>query len=374
MEIELFEVKTKADLRKFIYLPKKIHKNHKNWLPSLYSDDWTLFDPKKNRAFNYCDTILALAKKDDKVVGRVMGIINKKYNEIHNENNARFVFMECFDDKEVFHALIEFIEKWAKSKGAVKLIGPFGFSDKDPQGFLVEGFDESTVMVTNCSLPYMAEYIEKESFTQLLDLVQYHVAIPNELPDFYKKVLERLHRNGYKLHEFTHIKDVKPFIIPVFKLTNEAFSKIYGYVPYDEKEMKDFANRYLAILDPRFIKLITNKEKEVIAYIIGMPSISEGIRKSKGRLFPFGFIYILRSMKTAKELDLFLGAIKSEYRNVGLDSLLASAMLKSAHEAKLEVIDSHVILEQNTKMRAELERFNGKIYKRYRIFQKDILK
>ncbi|OFX88814.1 MAG: hypothetical protein A2W99_04930 [Bacteroidetes bacterium GWF2_33_16] len=372
MEIELFEVKSKSDLRRFIYLPEKIHKNHKNWLPSLISDDWTLFDPKKNRAFGYCDTILVLARKNGEVVGRIMGIINRKYNEIHNENNARFVFMECFDDKEVFHALISYIEKWAKEKGTSKLIGPFGFSDKDPQGFLVEGFDKPTVMVTNCSLPYMADYIEREGFSQLLDLVQYRVAIPDELPDFYLKILERLNKNGYVLQEFKHIKDVKPYIVPVFKLTNEAFSKIYGYVPYDEKEMNDFANRYLPILNPKFIKLITNKGNEVIAYIIAMPSISEGLRKSKGRLFPFGFIQILRSMKKTKELDLFLGAIKYEYRNVGLDSLLATAMLKSAKEAKLEIIDSHVILEQNTKMRAEIERVGGEIYKRYRIFQKDI--
>ena len=372
MSIEIIEVKNKSDLSKFIYLPEKIHKNHKNWLHPLYSDEWTLFDSKKNRAFNYCDTILVLAKKDGEAVGRIMGIINRKYNEIHNENNARFVFMECFEDKEVFHALISHIEKWAKEKGTTKLIGPFGISVKDPQGFLIDGFDQPTVMITNCSLPYMPEFIEKEGFSQLLDLVQYHIAISKELPDFYQRILDRLVRNGYRLHEFTRIKDVKQFIIPVFKLTNETFTKIYGYVPYDEKEMKDFANRYLSILDPRFIKLITNKENQVIAYIIGMPSISEGLRKSRGRLFPFGFIKILRSMKTTKELDLLLGAIKTEYRNVGLDSLLASAMLKSAHEARLEIIDSHIVMEQNTKMRAEYERVGGKIYKRYRIYQKDL--
>lgn len=372
MSIQITEVKTRADLSQFIYLPEKIHKNHKNWLPPLYSDDWTLFDPKKNRAFGYCDAILVLAKKDGEPVGRIMGIINRKYNEIHNENNARFVFMECFDDQEVFQALIGYIEKWAKEKGASKVIGPFGFTDKDPQGFLVEGFDESTVMITNCNFAYMPEYIQKEGYTPLLNLVQYHIETPKDLPDFYQRILARLNRNGYNLKEFTRIKEVRPYIIPVFRLTNETFTKIYGYVPYDEREMKDFANRYLSILDPRFIKLITNKNDEVIAYIIGMPSISEGLRKAKGRLFPFGFIHILRSMKTTKQLDLLLGAIKVEFQNIGLDSLLASAMLKSAHEAKLEIIDSHVVMEQNTKMRAEYERVGGKIYKRYRVFQKEI--
>ncbi|MDX9694827.1 MAG: hypothetical protein RBT49_03455 [Bacteroidales bacterium] len=372
MEIQLFEVKTKADLRKFIYLPKKIHKNHHNWLPPLYSDEWTIFDPKKNRSFDYCETIMILAKKGNEIVGRIMGIINKKYNEIHNENNARFAFMECFNDQEVFHALINHIEKWARDNGTTKLIGPFGFSDKDPQGFLIEGFDQPTVMITNCSFQYMAENIEKEGFTQLLDLVQYKIKTPKEIPIFYTRVLERLEKSGYKLIEFTSTKQVKPFVVPVFTLTNDAFRKIYGYVPYDEKEMKDFANRFLSILDPRFIKVIINKEQEVIAYIIGMPSISEGLKKSNGKLFPFGFFHILHAMKKTKQLDLMLGAIKTENQNIGLDSLLGTAMLKSAHEAKLETIDSHIVLEQNTKMRAEYERVGGEIYKRYRIYQKNL--
>lgn len=371
MSLEIFEVKSKSDLKKFIYLPEKIHKDHKNWLPPLYSDEWTLFNPKKNRAFNYCDTILCLAKKDGKIIGRIMGIINRKYNEIHDENNARFVFMECWEDQEVFHALINFIENWARNKGTSKIIGPFGFSDKDPQGFLVDGFNERTVMITNCSFSYMPEFLTKEGFTPLIDLVQYNIPTPSEIPAIYTKIIERLNRNGYELHEFTKIKDVRSFIIPVFQLTNESFSEIYGYVPFDEKEMKDFANRYLSILDPRFIKIIS-KDRQVIAYIIGMPSISEGLIKAKGRLFPFGFIKILRSMKKTNQLDLLLGAIKSDYRNVGLDSLLGTAMLKSAYEAKLKNIDSHIVMETNTKMRAEYEHVGGKVYKRYRVFQKDL--
>jgi hypothetical protein len=371
MRIELTEVKSKSDLRDFIYLPEKIHKHHKNWLHPLYSDDRVFFNSKKNRAFNYCDTILLLAKQNGKTVGRVMGIINKKYNEIHQENNARFVFLECWEDKEVFHALISFIENWARKKGMDKLIGPFGFSDKDPQGFLIEGFDERTVMITNCSFPYMPQFITNEGYNPLIDLVQYNIPTPKEIPPIYNKLIDRLGNNGYKLHEFTKIKEVNPFIIPVFQLTNESFTEIFGYVPFDEKEMKDFAKRYLSILDPKFIKIIS-KDNKVIAYIIGMPSISEGIRKARGRLFPFGFIKILRSMKKSKQLDLLLGAIKSEYRNVGLDSLLGSAMLKSAHKAKLENIDSHIVMEKNIKMRAEYERVGGKIYKKYRVYQKKL--
>lgn len=370
--IEITEVKSKADLKKFIYLPEKIHKNHDNWLYPLYSDEWILFDPKKNKAFNYCDTVLALAKKEGKVVGRIMGIINRRYNEINQEKNGRFCFMETQADKEVFHELIAFIEKWAKDRGMEKLIGPFGFSDKDPQGFLIEGFDQPTVMVTNCSFPYMAEYIENEGYSKKLDLVQYKLNTPNEIPPIYERISQRSLKNGYKLTEFTSRKQIKPFIRPVLRLTNKTYTDIFGYVPFSEEEMDDFAKRYLFILDPAFIKVITDSNSEVVAYVVGIPNLSDGIRKSKGRLFPFGFLKILASMKKTKQLDLFLGAIKNELRNTGLDTILAKAMLNSAKERGFKTIDSHVVMETNTRMRAEVEKLGGTVYKRYRIFQKDL--
>lgn len=370
--IEVTEVASKKDLKRFIYLPEKIHKNHKNWLYPLYSDEWILFDPKKNKAFDYCDTILALAKKDGKTVGRIMGIINHKYNEIHQEQNGRFCFMETYDDQEVFHALITFIEQWAKAKGMKKLIGPFGFSDKDPQGFLIEGFDQPTVMVTNCSLPFMATYIRDEGYTPKLDLVQYKINIPEEVPSLYHRIAQRPLKNGYQLIEFTKRKQLKPYIHPILTLTNNAYTDIFGYVPFSQDEMDDFARRYLLILDPAFIKVITDLNKEVVAYVVGIPNLSKGLNKAKGRLFPFGFLKILLAMKRTNQLDLFLGAIKNELRNTGLDSVLAKAILHSAKARGLEFIDSHVVMESNTRMRAEVERIGGKIYKRYRVFQKEL--
>ncbi len=370
--IEIIEVTHKDDLKKFIYLPEKIHKGHTNWLHPIYSDDWIFFDATKNKAFNYCDTLLAMAKKDGRIVGRIMGIINWRYNELNNEKTGRFCFMEAYPDKDVFHALISHIETWAKNKGMNKMIGPFGFSDKDPQGFLVEGFNEPTVMVTNCSLPYMAEMIEQEGYSKKMDFVQYKVSTPNEVPVLYERASQRPQRNGYSLVEFTKRKQLKNYIRPVLGLTNETYTDIFGYVPFSDEEMDDFAKRYIPILDPEFIKVIEDTNKKVVAYVIGMPNISEGIRKAKGRLFPFGFIHILRSMKKSNQLDLLLGAVKKELRNIGLDTMLAKAMLNAAKKRGLEFIDSHVVMETNTKMRAEVEKLGGKVYKRYRIFQKDL--
>ncbi len=370
--IEIVEVKTKSDLKDFIYLPEKIHKDHTNWLYPIYSDEWILFDPKKNKAFNYCDTVLAVARQNGKVVGRIMGIINHRYNEINKEDFGRFCFMETWEDKEVFKALISYVEKWAKEKGMQKLIGPFGFSDEDPQGFLIEGFDQPAVMVTNCSLPYMAKMIEEEGFSKKMDFVEYKVNTPDEVPALYERAAQRPVRNGFKIVEFTKRKQLKPYIRPVLGLTNDTYTEIFGYVPFTEEEMDDFAKRYIPVLDPQFIKVVEDTNSNVVAYVIGMPNITDGINKAKGKLFPFGFIHILRSMKKSKQLDLLLGAVKSDLRNLGLDTMLARAMLNSAIERGLDLIDSHVIMETNTKMRAEIEKLGGKIYKRYRIFQKEL--
>jgi predicted GNAT family acetyltransferase len=218
----------------------------------------------------------------------------------------------------------------------------------------------------------MAKYIENEGYTTKLDLVQYKINIPEEVPSLYHRIAQRPIKNGYQLIEFTKRKHLKPYIHPILTLTNNAYTDIFGYVPFSQEEMDDFARRYLLILDPEFIKVITNSDKEVVAYVVGIPNLSEGLNKAKGRLYPFGFLKILLSMKRTNQLDLFLGAIKKELRNTGLDSILAKAILNSAKARGLKIIDSHVVMESNTRMRAEVERIGGKIYKRYRVFQKDL--
>ena len=162
MSIEIRPVITKNELRTFIHLPAKIHKGHTNWVPPIYMDEWEYFNPQKNLAFSFCDTILAIAWKGNKAEGRIMGIISHQYNKQHNENFARFAYLETKNDQEVFHALIEFIAKWACMKGMKKLVGPLGFSDKDPQGFLIEGFEQPVSIASNCNFPYMVELTEKE--------------------------------------------------------------------------------------------------------------------------------------------------------------------------------------------------------------------
>ena len=372
--IMIQEVDSKKRMREFIHLPAAIHKDHHNWVPPIYMDDWDFFNKKKNKSFQSCDTLLLLAYRSNVVVGRIMGIIHLKYNEQHNENRARFAFFETWNDEEVASALLNAVESWARVRGMEQLMGPLGFSDKDPQGFLIEGFDEPAVISSNCSFPYQVYLLEKNNYSKEVDLVVYQIKIPNPIPAFYRKIQERAVRMNPTLTvlEFTTRRKVKPYIHPVLQLLNKTFIEIVGFIPFTEAEMDDFANRYLFLINPRFIKVIVNEENKVVAFVIGMSHIGDGIRKAKGKLLPFGIFKIFASARKSKQLNLLLGGIDQAYRGKGLDVMMGVKMLESATALGKTTIDSHLELEQNTKIRAEMEILGGKVYKRFRVFSKKI--
>ncbi len=374
MNIEIREVSGRKDLHTFIHLPAEIHKNHTNWVPPVYMDDRVFFDPSSNNSFSHSDTVLYLAWEANRVIGRIMGIINHDYNHRTGENDARFCFLECYEDFPVAEALVKKVENWARSKGYSNLVGPLGFSDKDPQGLLIEGYDEPVVIATACNFPYLVDFIEKLGYTKKTDLVVYQLKVPEELPDFYVKISERAIRNNpnLKIIEPKTKRELKRLVRPVFQLVNETFKDIYGFSEMSVREMDEFADRYIMVLDPRFIKIISDINDQPIAFVLAMPDISEGIKESKGFVFPFGFISILRSQKKTKQLNLLLGAISKKYRNSGLDSILGVLMLREASKAGFKCIDSHLELETNTKVRAEMEKMGGRVYKKFRIFTKEL--
>lgn len=374
MAVEIREIASRKDLKTFIYLPEKIHAGHANWVHPLTTDDWKYFDPKKNKAFGYSDTTLLLAFKDGRPVGRAMGIINHRYNEHRNEKTARFGYLETYEDREAFLALLRHIEDWARAKGMTKIVGPYGFSDQDPEGYLIEGFENRATIATYYNFEWVPRWLEEEGYTKDNDWFVYKVVVPKEIPEVYQRIYERAMKHGtYRIVEFRKRKEIKPWIHRVLGLMNETYmtGNIYGYAPLEEQEMDDLADRFLPIIDPRFVKVVA-KDDEVLAFIIAMPDMTEGIRKARGRLFPFGFIHVLRAAKKTKQLDLLLGAVKEPYRSQGLTALMGIKVLQSASEAGMEVIDTHHEMESNIKVRTEMERMGGKIYKKYRAFQKPL--
>lgn len=374
LSIVINEVKNQSQLYQFIHLPATIHKDHRNWVPPIYMDEKQFFNPKKNKSFQACDTLLLLATRGSKVVGRIMGIIHHDYNSRHGESTGRFAFFESWNEPKVAAALISAVENWARVRGMDKLVGPLAFSDKDPQGFLIEGFEEPSVISSNCNFPYMVDLLKENGYSKEKDLVVYKINIPNPIPEFYLKIQERAIRMNPTLRvlEFTSRQKVKPYIHPVLHLLNRTFTQIYGFVPFSEAEMDDFANRYLFLINPRFIKIVVNGQNEVIGFVIAMGHIGEGLQRSKGRLFPLGIFHILRSARKSRQLNLLLGGIDPAFRGKGLDVMMGVKMLQSAISQGKTTIDSHLELEHNTQVRAEMEKLDGKVYKRFRIFSKSL--
>jgi hypothetical protein len=374
MDVEIREVKNRKDLKKFIYLAREIHRGHETWVPPIYADEWKYFNPKKNRSFSHCDTLLALASRGGKDIGRIMGIINHRYNEIRGEKTARFSYLETVEDEEAVKALLDHVENWASERGMTKIIGPYGFTDQDPEGFMVEGFENRATIASYCNFEWMPEMVERHGYTKEVDYFVYKLDVPNKLPEFYMRIYERVKKKGnFEILEFKKKRKMKPWIKPVLRLMNECYneSNIYGYAPLDEKEMEELGKRYYPVLDPRFVKAVT-KDGELISFVVGIPDMTEGIQKAKGRLFPFGFLKILRAAKKTKQLDLLLGAIKEKFRGLGLDVMMGTRMIMSAAEAGMEMMDTHHELESNVKVRAEMEKMGGKVYKRFRVYQKSL--
>jgi hypothetical protein len=280
--------------------------------------------------------------------------------------------MECYEDQDVVHALIEKVETWAREKGMVKLVGPLGFSDKDPQGFQIEGFEYPKFIVCPTNDKCLPEMIEKEGYEKNRDLVNYLAKVPDQLPEIYEKILSRVSvNNDYKLIEFNSKKELNKYIIPVLELMNQTFEEIYGFVPLNDQEKKEIADRYMIILNPKFIKVVEASDG-VVGFAIGIPDISDAVRRSGGKLLPFGIFRILRDLKRSKKLLMLLGGVRKSYRGKGLDVLMAAKMLQACMINKMDLIDLHLILENNTRMRAECERIGGEVIKRFRIYQKDL--
>ena len=367
--VRITEVASRRDLRRFIYLPERLHRDHPKWMPPIYRDERRYFNPRRNLAYRYCDTTLALAWRDGQPVGRVMGIINRRDNEAHGTRTARFACLECPYDEDVCDALLAHVERWARGHGMATVVGPLGFNDQDPEGLLIEGFEHEPTIVTYYNFPFLPGFVEAAGYAKDVDYVVYRVPVAPAVPPLMERLAARAETRGFRELHLRSKREGKRYLVPVLRLLNETFTGIYGFSPLDEEEMRDLAAKFLPLLDVRFVKVVV-KDADVVGFMIAIPNLYEGIVRARGRLLPFGFLHILRAARRATQLDLLLGGVREQWRGTGVDMLMGREMLRSAIAAGFKVFDSHHELEDNARVRSEMERQGGEIYKRYRIYRK----
>lgn len=371
MRFILRPVRTALELRSFIRLPQRLPDQRPNAVPPLLADERELHDPAKNPQLARCDVERWIAWRGDEPVGRIMGIIHRGYNATHGERTARFHQLDVVRDPAVARELLTTVQEWALAKGMDRMIGPFGFSDKDPQGLQVEGLEHRPVIATPTNPDWLPPMIEACGYAPFEDMVSYRMDIPSRLPDRYHAVAERCLRHlGLHRVPIRSKRELAPWVIPVLRLVNATYGDLLGFTPMSEAEMRALAKKYMFILDPELVHLIADAGNEPVAFVIASPDMSEGLQRANGRLFPFGFLHILRAMKRAEQLDLLLGAVRPDMQGRGLTAALGIALFDAARERGFTHLDSHLVMERNTRMRGELERLGAVVWKRYRVYQR----
>lgn len=367
-------VNGQATSRRFIQLPFTLLDQRPNRVPPLLMDEREFHDPRKNPQLAQCDVERWMAWRGDKAVGRIMGIIHRAYNRAQGDNTARFCNLDCVRDAEVARALLMAVEVWARGNGMDRIIGPFGFSDKDPQGLQVDGFEHLPVIATPTNPDWLPSMVEACGYTGFEDMVSYRMDIPRDLPASYHAIAERCLRNlGLHRIHLRSKRELKPWVVPVLRLVNATYGELLGFTPMSEAEMHVLADKYMFILDPQLVHLIADESNDPVAFVIASPDMSEGLRRANGRLFPFGFLHILRSMKRSRQLDLLLGAVRPDLQGRGLTAALGISLFDAARQRGFTHLDSHLVMERNTRMRAELERLGAVQWKRFRVYQRRLI-
>lgn len=373
MPVQLRPVASAKEHRRYLRLPLELPDRRPNAVPTLLVDDRDLLDPKRNPQLAHCEVERWIAWQGNRAVGRIMGIIHRSHNASHGEHTARFFQLDCINDAEVVRLLVVAVEDWARERGMDRIIGPFGFSDKDPQGLQVEGFAHLPVISTPTNPAWLPPQLETCAYGRSEDLVSYHLAIPAQLPASYHAVADRCLRNlGLHLVTIRSKRELKPWVVPVLRLVNETYGKLLGFTPMSEAEMHALAAKYMFILRPELVHLIADEHNTPVAFVIASPDMSEGLRRANGRLFPLGFLHILRAMKQAKQMDLLLGAVRPDLQGKGLTAAMGISLFDAARTHGFTHLDSHLIMERNTRMCAELERLGARVWKRYRVYERMI--
>lgn len=361
----------------FVKFPiNDLYKDSPYYVPSLVLDELDTLDLKKNPAFDFCEMQLFLAYRDNKIVGRIAAIINHNANKTWEKKEARFSFVDFIDDNEVVDALFDAAHKWALDKGMDSIIGPMGFTDLDPEGLLIKGFDKVSTMATKYSYPYYEKQIERLGYVKDADWNEYRIPVPDSVPERHQRIANMVsQRYGLKVLKFKNLKQITPYIDRLFNLMNEAYKPLYGFAPLTQKQIDHYVKMYVPLLRWDIVSIIIKEETdEVVGFGIGMPSLSQGLIKSRGRLFPFGWYHLVKDLKSKKNpvIDLLLIGIAPEYQGKGVNAIIFNDFIPSAYKCGFQWAESNPELEMNNKVASLWDGFSAENHKMRRAYKKEL--
>jgi len=374
MGIEIVEVKNKKLLKKWVDFPNKLYKNEKAYVPFLMTDEIDTFTVGKNPAYDFCETKLYLAYKEGKIAGRIAGLINHAANEKWNTKAIRFTRFDFVDDYEVSKALFDKVVEWGKSQGFNKVMGPIGFTDMDHEGMLVEGFDELNMSITFYNFPYYLEHMTKLGLSKEVDWVEYQLTVPNEVDPKLVKMSEFLQkRYGYQMIMYKDRKVLQKDAFEAFQVIDVAFSKLYGTVPLTKEVINKAIADYIPLVNLKYICSVKDKDGVIVGFAVLVPSIARALKKSNGRMLPFGIFRMLKALKGKNDtLEMFFIAVKPECQKRGLPAMIMAQMLQMCIDNNIKICETGPELEVNGDVQSLWKGLNVRNHKRRRCFKKEI--
>ena len=376
MPIEIREMKTAAQRRKFILFPDRLYKDNECYVPNLVFDESDTLNPKKNPAAGFCESALYMAFKDGEPVGRVAAIVNRKANEQWSHDEVRFGWFDFIDDPEVSKALIAKVEEFGRERGMKQIVGPLGFTDFDPEGMLVAGYDKLGTMALIYNHPYYVQHIEALGFRKEADWIEYKVTIPQELPEKIVRISKiAMERSN------VHVKPLTKKIVrkenygrKLFRMINECYKDLYNYTILPDDLSDKYLGFYLSVLDLRFVSMVENENDELVAFGITMPSLAHALQKSRGRMLPFGWWPIVKNLfiKHDEGLEMLLVGVRPDYRNTGINSIVFTDLFSRAGKAGFKWAETNAVLETNLKNQGQWQYFETECEKRRRSYIKEL--
>ena len=376
MSVTIKPVTTKKEMKQFICFNYKLYKDSPYAVPELYSDVRDTLDPEKNAAFEFCEAQPFIALRGGEVVGRIVAIINHKANAAWNKKAVRFGWVDFIDDAEVADALFATVEQWGRERGMTEVHGPLGFTDFDPEGMLVEGFDRIGTMATIYNYPYYPVHMERMGYAKDVDWVEYLLTAPEALPEKHARITRIVKEKfGLRVVKYTsHAKLARERGTAIFELLNEAYAHLYGYSALSPKQIQQYIDMYLPLLDLRLVPLIVDKEDHLIGFGVLLPSLAQAFQKARGYMLPFGWWHLIKALKwnRTETTEMLLVAVKPEYQGKGAVALIFDDIIPVHHKLGYKWSESNPELESNNKVQAQWDYFERENHKRRRAYVKQL--
>lgn len=368
-------VTSKKDLDRFVDFPHDLYKDDVNYVPEIFIGQRDLLTPGKHPFYEHSKAQLFLAFDGDKITGRIAAINNRNHNEFIGAKDGFFGFFDCIDDQETADLLFESAINWLKSEGLNKIQGPANPSTNDVCGMLVEGFDMPPVAMMPYNAPYYLKLVENLGLKKKTDLLAYKV-MHESVNDKAIRMLDTLQNRLLERHGIVirkvNLKDFKNEVVKIREIYNIAWAENLGFVPTTEAEFEYLAKDLKMILNPDYC-LLAEKDNKIVGFILAIPDINQILIKiKKGRLLPTGIFKLLFLKKNIDMLRILTLGVIDGYRKMGIEACLYGGIIKNSKGTKIKGGECSWMLEDNHMMNRALDQMNGELYKRYRLFEKEI--